>query len=99
MGNTMIRKLCKNEAKWTDKSAKRHKHNFNVHAVARLKRPNGRSDFYDVMKCEYCNSFKCIPKEGSCTGFLPNGGNGQLPIIRLKTSHKYFISFKDAELE
>lgn len=100
MGYTQIRRLCKNEAKWTDKDVKRHKHIFSVHAVARLKRDNGHCEYFDVMKCEFCNSFKSIPKEGSSMGFIKGEAyESGLPMIKLKTSHSYIIGFKDAILE
>ena len=100
MGYTQIRRLCKNEARWTDKSASKHKHIFSVHAVARLKRSDGRCEYFDVMKCKHCNSFKGIPREGSSSGFI-SGDNYEsgLPIIKLKSSHSYIIGFKDATLE
>lgn len=99
MGSTKIRKLCKNEAKWTDKNCDKHKHNFTVHAVARLKRPNGNCEYYDVMKCEFCNSFKGIPRPGSSSGYVGNMPDGQLPIIRLKISHRNLMALKGAELD
>jgi hypothetical protein len=97
LGNYPVRQW-KRECKWTDKTAKRHKHIFDVHAVAQLRNPNGYIDCFDVMKCRDCNSFKCIPSKGSMHGLLDEVDES-LPKIKLFTPHKWLIGFKDVVLD
>ena len=72
-------------------------HNFCIEAcVEMIQGENKWASYYHVMKCDCCNSFHSIPKEGAVNGFiqmrLPN-----LPLIRLYRSHKT-IGFKGAVL-
>ena len=100
MGYAQLRKIYKSETKWTDKTANKHKHDFCVHAIVRLRHLESGTDYYDVMKCKHCNSFRSMPKEGAINGFISGRDyNGELPLIKLKTSHKYIIEFKGAELD
>lgn len=100
MGHTKLRKLFKQECKWTDKSAKRHKHIFNTHTIMRLRNMDNQISYYDVMKCEYCNSFMSIPKEGAINGYIKNNEfDKSLPMIKLYRTHKFTIGFDDAVLD
>lgn len=80
--------------KFNDKSAK-HKHDYAVRAIAEISSYSGTYRHL-VNKCSYCNSFKCIPSEGSMSGFT-NIVDNSLPTIRLHSSHK-FDYFHDLEL-
>lgn len=98
MGSNSLRRICKEESKWTDKDATRHKHNFCIEAcVEMLQGDSHHASYYHVMKCEYCNSFRCIEKEGSIMGYVPTCISG-LPLIKLYRSHKT-IGFKGAVLQ
>ena len=100
MGHTKLRRLFKQECKWTDKTAKKHKHIFNVRSVMRLRNMLDDVEFYDVMKCKYCNSFISIPKEGAINGFIKDKNYDKtLPMIKLYRSHKYTIGFDGAVLD
>lgn len=100
MGHTKLRKLFKQECKWTDKTTKRHKHIFNTHAVMQLRNMSNEVAYYDVMKCEHCNSFVSIPKEGAINGYISGGVYDKtLPMIKLYRTHKYTIGFDDAVLD
>lgn len=103
MGNAKINRLIKQYCRWSDKTAPRHKHNYTVHAVAQLRRDDGftvRFEYYDVMKCEHCNSFITIPKEFSVYGFIGDTLiNNDLPIIKLRTGSKYRMGLLGATLD
>lgn len=96
MGNTKIRRLLKKEQKWIDKNAPNHKHIFSKHFIVSIKKPSMGNNlepvvwYYNVMKCEYCDSFVSIPKEGSNSGFINEITDEYryLPII-------YFVSNKN----
>ena len=99
MGNAKIRRLCHSEAKWTDKTAVRHRHSYTVHAVARIEYTDTVA-YFDVMRCNLCNSFKGIPRPGSVCGILGTdlNLNMDLPVIRLKSSRGMRIGFNDLTL-
>ena len=100
MGNTKLRRLLSKECKWIDKLAPKHKHEFNVHAIVRLRNLNDKLTYYDVMKCKHCSSFKSIPREGAINGFISdNNYDKSLPMIKLFRSHQYTIGFDDAVLD
>lgn len=99
MGNTKIRKLLEKERRWNDKNAPKHKHSFTVHAIVQLTDGKDSVSYYDVMKCEHCNSFEAIPKEKNNLGLITdNNIDKSLPIIKLKKPQKWIIGFANAEL-
>lgn len=94
---TKLRRLIAQSTKWTDKSADRHRHDFSVHAVVKM-RSKGYVRFYDVMKCSTCSSFHCIGKEGNVSGLLKESEvDCSLPVIILERNH-FAIGFNDASL-
>lgn len=103
MGYTNLRKIYKKQSKWTEKGVNRHKHNFSVHSIVKLRNILNHVEYYDVMKCEYCNSFQCISKEGSVSGFITEQEYmekyNHLPILKMYRGHKYSIGFDDMELD
>lgn len=103
MGKNAIRRLLTQGSKWTDKTAKRHKHDFSVHTILRLRRNNGFQEFieyFDVTKCKHCNSFKTNSKEGSSNGFISDDNyDRSLPLLKLKTNHMWLMDFKDLSLD
>lgn len=89
MGKNAIRQLSNQLGKWTDKSAPKHKHNFIVPINVKLIQgcDKNRITYYHVMKCEYCNSFVSVPKQGAMNGFIKEPIDN-LPIMELHRSHK-----------
>lgn len=88
MGNNKIRRLIKSESKWTDKSAKKHKHNFSETVLIYIHGNENKHIFgryYTANKCKYCNSFI----NAKFTTEIPN-----LPIISFTTPH-FSIEFND----
>jgi hypothetical protein len=69
MGNTKLRRLLEQENRWTDKSCKRHQHEFYVPCIVRLSGDSKKHigvDYYSAVKCKYCHSFRYahfIPRE------------------------------------
>lgn len=96
MGNNGLRNYLHKESRWTDKFASKHKHNYCIEANVELSHPICTLYFH-VMKCEHCNSFRSIPKQGSVTGMI-EAPIKDLPTIRLYKTHKT-IGFRDAELK
>ena len=97
MGKAKIRRILSSESKWIDKDAPRHKHNYSTHAVVQLRNVD-KVSYYDVMKCSKCNSFKTIPKPTSAMGFIGDTYKGDLPILRLYSSHKWIMGFSGSTL-
>ncbi len=100
MGSTKLRKLIKSETKWTDKNTIRHRHNFCIHTIAEVINGSaGFKSYYNVMKCEYCNSFKCISQPNNVMGLIQPGYiDTTLPVIRLYSPHTWIIGWKDVVL-
>lgn len=96
MGKIYLRKIQDSECRWTDKSAPKHKHNFSIEANVALRTPN-YIEYFHVIKCASCNSFKCIPTKGSMYGFINTPIEG-LPTVKLYSSHK-IIGFRNAVLD
>lgn len=96
MGNTAVRRYINQIIKWSDKTAPRHKHSFTVEACVELLQEGyvGVS-YYHVMKCEKCNSFRGISKQGAVNGYVPSKIDG-IPLITLYKSHKT-LGFEGAE--
>lgn len=100
MGNAKIRKLVTQEAKWTDKSCKRHKHSFTIHALVIIERPEGCLGYYNVMCCERCSSFRSISEPGNVLGCILNPADidNTLPKIYFHSPHRWIMGFKDINL-
>lgn len=81
------------ESRWTDKSAARHKHSFKIKAVVRLHMCENHLRYYEILKCEHCNSFinaRYIPFDRSAL---------TEPVIDLYSPHKWIIGFTDVTLD
>ena len=97
MGRNSLRQMRTKECRWTDKDAPRHKHNYCIHSVARVKISSGFMTYHDVMKCDNCNSFVAIQRQGSLDGLIREYDDN-LPMIKLCKSRK-MLGFSDCELE
>ncbi len=89
-----LKKFLRKEYTYLDKTCNNHDYkenyileitNDNVHASGNY---YGKKEYYEVLKCSYCNSF--IPKssEGNYSGHIFNYQNTNLPIIHAKTNQK-----------
>jgi hypothetical protein len=105
MGSTKLRRLFKSESKWTDKNCDRHKHNFCVRSIVEIEHlgkgnnQGNRIYYYEVMKCEQCNSFVCVPHDGAIDGFISDFNNEykDLPKLRFRTNRGYLGIQKDMD--
>lgn len=96
MGKNFLRQVSHSECRWTDNTVNKHKHDFSIEACVELNN-NIFINYFHVMKCSCCNSFKCIPKEGSMMGVISEPLN-DIPLIKLYSPHKV-ITLKDAVLK
>lgn len=54
----------------------------------------GEKEYYQVLKCSYCNSFISVAKRGNCQGHLSTALTKEqllLPIIKADTMQKHQI--------
>ena len=96
MGNSKLRRLIYEEGKWTDKSVKRHKHDFSQQGIIHLYGVEESKRighwYYIANICDKCNSFinaKFIPHKDY--DILYN-----LPHRRFIKSH-FALGFKDIQ--
>lgn len=102
MGNTKLRRLISQEQKWVDKSTLKHRHRYCIQTLVQLRHADtGWYTYHNVMKCNRCNSFKSIPSPGAIDGFISDNSKIDLtlPVIKLYTSHKHILGWKDAQLD
>ena len=100
MGHLKLRKIIKRDTIWIEKNRKKHKHNFVQPYILEEISPNKDLNYYNILKCDACNSFKSIPEPGNISGFI--FGNlteeqKQIPVIRGIKKHNYLIGFYDIE--
>ncbi len=95
MGNLGLRKILKKETMYKDKTFDiKHKCDFSIHCVLRVKRLNGRIENYNVMKCNKCSSFISIKEKGNIRGHIfeeLNEEQKKLPLINAFLSKKKLI--------
>ena len=107
-GNTKMRKYVKQNGRWQDRLAPRHKHDYSVAIVVRVlfKMNVSRAMIYSAMKCRYCNSFHMVEYRGNITGFIPTERIFEfnaLPVLTLNTEKNTigtfaycdFVNYKD----
>ena len=100
MGNLKLRKIIKADTTWLEKNVERHKHNFSVHCILEEHSPNGTIGYFNVLKCDNCNSFKWISEDGNICGRIFNqltDKQKQLPVIKGYKKHNNLIGFYDIE--
>lgn len=102
MGNTKLRRLINQQQKWTDKTALKHRHRFSIHTLLQLRHADtGRYTYYNIMKCNRCNSFKSIPSPGAIDGFIADISNIDLtlPVLKMYTPHRNLIGWTDIRID
>ena len=103
MGSQQLRKIIRKMQRFTDKSAPRHKHNYSIHAIARVRTKRNDLHYYEVMKCKYCSSFEAISHQGAPNGLILFNElhhiDKSLPVINLTTNHDFIDNFSSVELE
>jgi hypothetical protein len=100
MGHLRLRKSFKQETMWIDKKADKHKHEFEIHSILEEKSPSGNITYYNVLKCNKCNSFESISEKGNISGVINRDLNDfekTLPVIKAIKKHEYIIGFNDID--
>jgi len=100
MGHLGVRKLHKELVTWSEINTKKHKHDFSMHYILEEKSPNGTINYYDILKCNQCNSFKSISKEDNITGHIFDSlseEQNKLPLLKAKKKHNRILGFYDIE--
>lgn len=70
MGNFHLRKLLKADTIYKDKNAIKHKCNFEKHYILKVIDQENIVNYYNIMKCNQCLSFKNIPEIGNIQGHI-----------------------------
>lgn len=89
----MEKRLC-----YLDKNSIKHKHGFSIKCVLEITNRNihatgsyyNTKEYYEVLKCNLCNSFIPISKEGNISGIIfdMNKVEKNLPLIKSSTNKK-----------
>lgn len=100
MGHLHLRKILKAETTYKDKSSKKHKCNFEKHCVLKVTDLDNVIEYFNVMKCSDCLSFKSISEPGNVRGCILQDLTEEqknLPVITGTCKHNYRIAFADLE--
>lgn len=87
MGNAKIRRLIKEQRKWTEWTATAHKHDFSKRAIVCVKSADKIISYYVARCCLYCHSFK--------DAVFTAEPDQSTPMLTYKTSHNFRIGFSD----
>lgn len=96
MGNLHLRKLLKAETMYKDKDAIKHKCNFEKHYILKVIDQENIVNYYNIMKCNQCLSFKSIPEIGNIQGHILHElreEQKKLPTIIGFCQHYYRVDF------
>jgi len=100
MGHLHLRKLLKAETMWKDKNSDKHKCVFEEHYILKLIDKGNIIQYYNVMKCNHCLSFKSIPEKGNIQGhILSNLTKEQKKLPVIVGYCKYYNNVTFAKLE
>lgn len=100
MGNLKLRKLIERDTIYKDSHKKfRHKCKYKVHCILKVFNIDGKSTYYDVLKCDECLSFKAIAQKGNVCGYIFSSLSQEqknLPLITANFNYRnMFISFSE----
>ena len=87
MGNAKIRRLIKEQRKWTEHTAPIHKHDFSKQVIVCVKSADGFVGYYTGTCCLYCHSFD--------DAVFTTEPDKSMPMLTYKTSHNFRIGFSD----
>ncbi len=100
IGHLHLRKDLKKETYWKDKNAEKHKCEFEKHYILKVTDQDNIVEYYNVMKCNRCLSFKSIREPGNIKGRILHElteEQKRLPVIVGHCKHYYRIVFADLE--
>ena len=100
MGNLKLRKLIERDTIYKDSHKKfSHKCKHEVHCILKVFNIDGKSTYYDVLKCSDCLSFKAIAQKGNVCGYIFNSlteEQKKLPLITANFNYRnMFVSFSE----
>ncbi len=98
MGHLHLRKVINEETTWVDKSKDKHKCNYVVHCILKVKTKQNITKYYDVKKCDKCLSFKSISKRHNVSGCIFEDltpVQKKLPVIEALGNNYYTIGFQE----
>ena len=107
------KKTIKRRLTYLDKIAIKHKHDFSIKCILEITNKNihatgnyyNTKEYYEVLKCNICNSFIPISIEGNISGIIfdTNKIDKTLPLIKASTNNKEpiydFYNLSDVKIE
>ncbi len=100
VGHLKLRKLLKEETTYKDKTILKHKCSFTEHCILKIIDKDNNVNYYNVLKCNQCLSFKSIPLPGNISGHIFQDlslEQKKLPLIVGHCKHYYNVKFMDLE--
>lgn len=92
------KKIMERRLSYFDKNSIKHKHDFNIKCVLEITNKNiyatgnyyNSKEYYEVLKCNVCDSFIPISKEGNISGIIfdINQIDKNLLLIKASTNKK-----------
>ncbi len=73
VGHLNLRKLLKAETTYKDKNFIKHKCHFVKHYILKVIDQENIINYYNIMKCNECLSFKSISEPGNIQGHILHG--------------------------
>lgn len=100
IGNLKLRRLLKKETTYKDKNTLKHKCSFTKQCILKVIDKDNNIDYYNVLKCNQCLSFKSISLPGNVKGCILQDlslEQKKLPFIVGHCKHCYNFSFMNLE--
>ena len=101
-----FKKLLFKDFTYVPKDIARHKHNYVVKCILEITNQNihascnnyGKKEYFNVLKCDQCNSFTSLREEGNFLGWIFDSDkiDKTLPLIKANTKKKNMVyTFND----
>ena len=93
MGNNKFNRLIKRETKFLEKKTMKHKHHFNVKCILEINMLDNKREYFNVLKCEQCNSFISNSESNNIQGHIFDKfeNKDNLPILVANVSKRNLI--------
>lgn len=97
MGHLGLRKIIKAETMYKDKSAGKHKCVFSEYYILKVIDIENKEEYYNVLKCSFCLSFKSISEKGNIQGHILRDyltdDEKKMPMLCGNIKHYYNCDF------
>ena len=101
-----FKKALRKEFTYVPKDIGKHKHNYVIKCILEITNQNihascnnyGKKEYYNVLKCDVCNSFIPVTEEGIYSGWIFGDRkiDNSLPLIKASTNRKNLVyTFND----